>query len=193
MQFRARVIHPDPPPADDDGDLQLPDELMALGDQLSDDAAHLARVYPAEFYDRILETELALTESAQLAGNYVTRPLADDHRKHRLSVVVLASALVLMIASPVALLLVIPSGSERDTAVVPAEPMPAVQPSLPDFLVVGTPDTHPRDVPAVLSANPSVFGNVQDVMLIYRASGPELDGLLDVLEQASPGTTMLSM
>ena len=189
MQFRARVIHPDPPPADDDGDLQLPDELMALGDQLSDDAAHLAKVYPAEFYDRILETELALTESTQLTGNYVTRPLADDHRKHRLSVVVLASVLVLMIASPVALLLVIQSGSERDTAVVPAEPMPTVGPS--PFVVA--PDTYSKDVPAILSAKPSVFGNVQDVMLIHRASGPELDGWLDVFEQANPGTTMLSM
>jgi hypothetical protein len=47
MPFDPRLIHPDDAPLRADGDLDLPDDLAALAEQLSDDAAHLSARYPA--------------------------------------------------------------------------------------------------------------------------------------------------
>lgn len=48
MPFDPKLIHPDDAPLKPDGELDLPDDLAALGEQLRDDAAHLAACYPAE-------------------------------------------------------------------------------------------------------------------------------------------------
>jgi hypothetical protein len=47
MRFDPKLIHPDEPPLDAGGELDLPADLTALGQQLGDDAAHLAATYPA--------------------------------------------------------------------------------------------------------------------------------------------------
>ncbi|MEX2173410.1 MAG: hypothetical protein WD872_03555 [Pirellulaceae bacterium] len=47
MPFDPSYVHPDEPPLDARGDLALTDDLATLAEQLSDDAAHLARCYPA--------------------------------------------------------------------------------------------------------------------------------------------------
>ena len=47
MPFDPRLIHPDDAPLGPDGDLDLPDDLSALAEQLSDDAVHLSARYPA--------------------------------------------------------------------------------------------------------------------------------------------------
>jgi hypothetical protein len=46
MRFDAKLIRSDEPPLAADGELKLPDDLAALGEQLGDDAAHLAACYP---------------------------------------------------------------------------------------------------------------------------------------------------
>jgi hypothetical protein len=46
MRFDPRLIHPDDPPQKTGGELDLPADLAALAEQLSDDAAHLAARYP---------------------------------------------------------------------------------------------------------------------------------------------------
>ena len=46
MPFDPKLIHADEPPLAAGGDLDLPAELAALGEQLSADAARLAAVYP---------------------------------------------------------------------------------------------------------------------------------------------------
>jgi hypothetical protein len=46
MQFDPKLIRPDEPPLAPDGEMQLPDDLSALAEQLGDDAAHLASCYP---------------------------------------------------------------------------------------------------------------------------------------------------
>ena len=48
MRFDSRLIRPDDPPERSDGELDLPDHLAALAEQLADDSAHLARKYPAD-------------------------------------------------------------------------------------------------------------------------------------------------
>ena len=47
MRFDPKLIHLDEPPLNLDGELNLPADLAALAEQLSDDAAHLAAQYPA--------------------------------------------------------------------------------------------------------------------------------------------------
>jgi len=47
MQFDPKLIHPEEPPLIAGGELDLPGDLAALGEQLSADAAHLAACYPA--------------------------------------------------------------------------------------------------------------------------------------------------
>ena len=48
MRFDPKLIHPEEPPLDAAGELELPADLAALGEQLRDDAVHLAARYPAE-------------------------------------------------------------------------------------------------------------------------------------------------
>jgi hypothetical protein len=48
MPFDPKLIHPDDAPLSATGDLQLPDDLAALAEQLGDDAKHLAAQYPVD-------------------------------------------------------------------------------------------------------------------------------------------------
>src|SRR5262245_4554614 len=47
MRFDPKLIHPEEPPLDAAGELDLPADLAALGEQLRDDAAHLAAKFPS--------------------------------------------------------------------------------------------------------------------------------------------------
>ena len=47
MPFDPKIIAAEDPPRTADGDIDLPADFAALGDQLRDDAVHLARCYPA--------------------------------------------------------------------------------------------------------------------------------------------------
>ena len=47
MRFDPKLIHPEEPPLDPQGELDLPADLAALAEQLRDDSAHLAERYPA--------------------------------------------------------------------------------------------------------------------------------------------------
>ena len=64
MPFDPRLIHLDDAPLGPGGDLDLPDDLSALAEQLADDAAHLSARYPA---DRQPQAALAaeLVQSAE--------------------------------------------------------------------------------------------------------------------------------
>ncbi|HEX5105843.1 MAG TPA: hypothetical protein VFV87_18625, partial [Pirellulaceae bacterium] len=48
MPFDPKLIHPDQAPLFPDGEIDLPPDLAALGEQLRDDARHLAACYPAD-------------------------------------------------------------------------------------------------------------------------------------------------
>jgi hypothetical protein len=47
MRFEPKLIRGDEPPLNAGGELDLPEDLAALGEQLGDDARHLAACYPA--------------------------------------------------------------------------------------------------------------------------------------------------
>jgi hypothetical protein len=66
MPFDPELIHPDDAPLLPSGEIHLPDDLAALGEQLSDDAAHLSACYPAAGEANVaLASELA-TSAARL-------------------------------------------------------------------------------------------------------------------------------
>ena len=47
MPFNPRIVPTEPAPLDGQGELQLPDDLAALAEQLSADSRHLANCFPA--------------------------------------------------------------------------------------------------------------------------------------------------
>jgi hypothetical protein len=51
MRFKPRIIKPENPPLDDDGQLQLPADLQQLGQQLHREAHQLAETYPPATID----------------------------------------------------------------------------------------------------------------------------------------------
>ena len=66
MPFDPKLIHPDDAPLLPSGEIHLPDDLAALAEQLSDDAAHLSACYPAAGQAQVaLASELA-TSAARL-------------------------------------------------------------------------------------------------------------------------------
>lgn len=66
MPFDPKLIRPDDAPLLPSGEIHLPDDLAALAEQLSDDAAHLSACYPAAGKaDVALASELA-TSAARL-------------------------------------------------------------------------------------------------------------------------------
>ena len=75
MPFDPRIIHPDEAPLGPNGDLDLPDDLSALAEQLADDAAHLSARYPA---DRQPQVALAaeLVQSAERIKRRSRHPAA---------------------------------------------------------------------------------------------------------------------
>ena len=66
MPFDPKLIHPDDAPLLPSGEIHLPDDLAALAEQLSDDAAFLSANYPAaREANAALASELA-TSAARL-------------------------------------------------------------------------------------------------------------------------------
>jgi len=174
MPFDPKIVPPDPSPWDDGADLELPDDLAALGEQLRDDAAYLAERYPAR---------------RDVAAAGTARRAAAARRPRRMWLAAAsAAAIVLLLAGSFTAWRWVSRQSPGDnvTAGVPVTaPSAEVQPE------GETPRaTHPtpvsNDVPAaVLPTVPAVF--------LQNVSGPELEGMLDLMEHEPEGDPGLSI
>lgn len=93
MPFRPKLIHPEMPPTDEYGDLQLPADLALLAEQLQLDAEYLAGTYPPDpMYD------------VHCSGNVgpVARKRRGAKRRRTLLIGTLASLLIAAIGAPIA-------------------------------------------------------------------------------------------
>lgn len=102
MPFDPKLIPPDDAPLLPDGEIDLPADLAALGEQLRDDARHLAQRYP-------------------IGGAVVSaRPAASRSRPWKRIVVLAASGLATALAVVVAVQLIGPLGRQNQKTMAPA-------------------------------------------------------------------------
>jgi len=159
MPFDPRLIHPDQPPLVPDGELDLPDELAALAQQLTDDAVHLVGRYPA---DRAPQVALAaeLVESAER--------LARVSRRRR-AFFLGASAIGAGLASVAALAI--------SLAWQPNDNVPVVS-----GLVASTPaaiaPVEAKEAPSPIT----IPLHSTATLSVGELSGPEMEALLDLLQ-----------
>ena len=155
MPFDPRLIHPDDAPLRADGDLDLPDDLSALAEQLSDDAAHLSARYPAS-----REPQVALAAELVASAERIKR------RAWRRSALLVGAGL----ASVAAIGLTVGMFSQRSD--------PSRRPDLAGSAPASAAkeiDTVPVSYPVSSSATLS----------LGELSGPEREALFDLLQRDS--------
>jgi hypothetical protein len=172
MPFDPRLIHPDEPPIRPDGELDLPPELAALGEQLADDAAHLAVRFPAgaplaALSAELVESALRIKRHARRRRSLVIAAVTGSAGLASLAVAALTIGLALQdnahrpdsaesVRSPVAL----PALARRTDPASPTTPAAAMRPA------------------AAVS--------------IGELSGPELEGLFDLLDESPRSAATIS-
>jgi hypothetical protein len=165
MRFDPRLIHPDDAPLRASGELDLPDDLAALAEQLADDAAHLSARYPADGNPQIaLAAELV--DSAERIKRRAWRhaALAIGASLASVAAVVLTVSLALRNREPVDAAVVSPPDSLLTTVPPPA---PAT-----------TPVSMPIPTPTSLS--------------LGELSGPEMEALFDLLQHDHERTSSIA-
>jgi hypothetical protein len=157
MPFNPKLVLPDVPPLASDGELNLPADLAALGDQLTDDAAHLARRYPSR-----LPTGLAAIKSERpTAWRSVSFGVP-------LSLAGLALGLTAVLAVSIALL--------RQTL---DERAPSA--AVPVHILADFPPPREHRLP-IADQVPGDEASHSAISLV-GLSGPELEAFLDLIEQ----------
>jgi hypothetical protein len=198
MRFDPRLIHPDEPRERADGELDLPDHLAALAEQLTDDAAHLARKYPAD-------PPALLSLAAKLAREAETVKRAGRARRARL-IAWLSVATVAAVAVSTGIVILSPGNPAQSprqisqaadaglvagagqVEAVPAESISgrtarAPLPRRPLGGASGDPAPLLREV----SAGPG-----SAALSLGDLSGPEMEALFDLLHRESPDVASVS-
>lgn len=210
MRFKRNIIQPDPPI--EDGALPLPDDLAALGEHLQDDAARLAKVYPADFYDRLLQSELPSTEAAatqhddgfvipsfnrvpdgprgrganQHNNGYAVPPVKSGRTARKLASFAVASVVFLLLGAPLSIYWMVRQ-MESDPAGNEATESHRAAEGIPN-------DSNPlQSGSSLMVTGSSPVSSDPQAMFLHKVSGPELDAWLDVIEQSEPETATLSM
>ena len=202
MPFDPQLVRPDDAPLHDSGDLALPDDLLELAAQLGDDAQHLAALYPPASLTRsVSEDRTISTRSVSEDRTISTRSVSEDRSPRyprlrfglvsprlRFGLVLRTTALVASVA------IIFVSASlwySRDNA---PQPPPRSIASGPDHTI----ETHSTPVADAQGSPPqSAISNPQSpispssptapppvaspAMFLHEYSGPELEGLYDLL------------
>jgi hypothetical protein len=163
MRFDPKLIHPDEAPLLPSGDIDLPADLAALGEQLRDDAAHLAARYSAE------DGELA----AGLA------PAVRSRKWIRIAALAGTAAAALVVTV---------IGIDQFGRIDRTAPVVAVRPpsAVPHRTVPY--DAVPADHAAVKVSTPSsaefpALGGSMTTVSLTDLSGPEFEALLDLWQR----------
>ena len=178
MSFDRKLVPEDDESVANFDDADWPDELSAFAEQLSDDAAHLASMYPA---------------SSVLTGDK-ERTLSVKPNKHRRWKQGLAFGGTL--ASVLILAFMLPHLSDEassptdGTSVLPIHSDLTDEASSVQTVSVDT-STSERNK----GSNDTTVSNIEFTpsFLLLDATGPELEGLLDLLEHEKTGEDTLSI
>lgn len=195
MPFNPTIIDPEPWPEDDAGELALPPELAALGEQLRIDAQRLSALYPAnailldstpKVHERDVVVAALLDESNRANPLGVSSPAAANggtaalgrHWFRWLVSGTIASALLLVSLAPVARWLSRPL--EQPPRLTETRAATGV---LDSSLAH---DDQPLRIPSRQSPSSASDSRAEiqasPVLFLQDASGPELEGLLDLME-----------
>lgn len=179
MPFDPHVIHPEEPPLDAAGDLQLPDDLAELAAQLGEDSKFLAELYPAKSFE----------SSVQPACGFANPPAPDNATHINRSSRKLFRALAL-VASLTALIATTPLWFSRNTADRTKDIATNLETSSPEVADAPAsapeepePSTPIRSISEILPAPPAAAPPPpasRDAFL-QDYSGPELEGLYDLI------------
>lgn len=183
MQFDRKVIQPDEP-ADIVGELELPDELSQLAARLQNDAAHLASVYPGGM-DASGELRRASRQEKPHTGRSTSRTAL---QRHWFALGTLASTLLVAVILPGVFRF--QSSDREKVSVAKDNPTPKAktidQKRVPEVAAIER-----RDGDSVVA--PITNTELTPALLLNNVTGPELEGLLDLLEQDSSHETTLSI
>ncbi|MCU0877770.1 MAG: hypothetical protein MUF06_08315 [Pirellulaceae bacterium] len=193
MRFDPRLIHPDEPPERADGELDLPDHLAALAEQLADDAAHLSLKYPAE-------PPAQLSLAARLAREAEAVKRAGHARRARL-LAWLSVATVAAVAVSTSIVLL----SAGNPAQSPRQLSQAVDAALSEATVPGQAVAsrtarvpHPPRPLGGVPGEPGPMlrevsaGPGSAALSLGDLSGPEMEALFDLLHRESPDVASVS-
>ena len=152
MPFDPRIIPADDAPLDDRGQLLLPDDLSELAAQLSDDAQHLALLYPAPVTAKIA------------VGNRAEKVLGATRR------IIFAALLLVAVAGGSWL-------GMQPAQISPGRAVPAPHNLVAENVASETINESVSSLDAVEQPTSPVF-------LLYEYSGPELEGVYDLLAES---------
>jgi len=208
MPFSRRVIPPDPPPVDDSGELLLPDELLALGEQLRNEAAALAQQFPASGRQPAdVPVEAAASPAARApswrarsaiaaallvgaaAYAWVHTPWPEAGQVRTAERQPNAVVPVARTDSPEDQSLASPAGDRRGNA-EPTSTDPPTRRS--DRAPAGPPEASDHQGQTA-DSRPAPFDQTTPAVFLWEASGPELEGLLDLWEQGGVSSSSVSI
>jgi len=158
MPFDPRLIHPDDAPLRADGDLDLPDDLSALAEQLADDAVHLSAHYPAN-----REPQVALAAELVQSAERIKR------RSWRPATFVGGAAIASVAAIGLTLSMWATANRRPTTTDLVTSPDASASATAPDEL--------PALIPGALAA-PS-----PTALSLGELSAPEMEALFDLLQR----------
>jgi len=178
---RPRIIQADEPPLDEAGDLVLRDDLAELAAQLRDDAAHLASLYPAS-RSRLPDGTLQEGPARQAEPtNNETAHIARSSRRLIRAIALVAALGGLIIGAGVWW----PRG--KNQAETPRREVAGM-----NDVVADLPTAEPARGP-IMPAKPPLLDTAPPLpaspaLFLHDYSGPELEGLYDLLEEPDDGT-----
>jgi hypothetical protein len=166
--FKAQLIQPDDAPLLPGGEIDLPADLAALAEQLGDDAAHLARRYPAD-------RAPAVALSAELIESAARIKRRSRSRVAMLAGVSLASVALVAISVAVGL-------QDRRGPMPKRDSLVASPPALLPASGLEAPELSPLPVTHAAAGTLSVG----------ELSGPEMEALLDLLNSEPKSVASIS-
>lgn len=198
MPFDPKLVQQAEAPLTDAGDLQLPDDLLELAAQLGDDARHLAQVYPAH---QPCEEKIGLLSAVSLAeaGERGSRGAEEKNSSHLTLTSGRLMRAVALVASLAAVAIGIAVWYPRDNAPEPiprniaeapptanvahTEPQPPSTISNPQ-----SPISNPLSPSPPLPPPPAPAPPASRETFLHEYSGPELEGLYDLIGDAEEDT-----
>jgi hypothetical protein len=155
MPFDPKLIQPDDAPLRDGGEIDLPADLAALGEQLRDDALHLAALYPTR-------AELAANRPEPASARRSPGDSGGGLRVWKKVAVLAGSALATVLAGVVAMQMMTSPRANLDVAEAPpARRNNSHEPA--------------AEISTTISPGPTIS--------LTELSGPELEALLDLWQR----------
>jgi hypothetical protein len=167
LPFTPRIVVAEPAPLTDTGELELPDDLAALADQLSDDAAHLSSKYPASDAPVVPKSVVSSGSRDPVDASGPKRAAM----RQRASTFALASCVAVAALS----LITLSSAIFNDQITEPSEQSISARDSQPSE---STSEFTP--VRVSLATDEQAEPVSRPLIMLGGASGPEREGLLDL-------------